>query len=275
MYKGTRYRGYVYVNPSTMKVIRSSYSEGGISVDNVYYDNVIHICVYEGRRMLYGKDITKKAFAGIFPEDILSQMILADMNFMGVDNKGYQYQAISVSMPAVFILCSSYRMDIQKAESIPRVLLFLLLCLSGLFAAVPAFVIISVAAFAGSVVPASATFKAAAFASVIGARLVFGSFTQLFRHRYLIDFFFQEILYALEIRLFLFIDESKGYTVIVGTCRTSDAVHVIFTVMRHIIIDNQTDVIYIDTARHNIGGNQNIDSSRLELVQYFLTLRLL
>lgn len=38
MYKGTRYRGYVYVNPSTMKVIRSSYSEGGISVDNVYYD---------------------------------------------------------------------------------------------------------------------------------------------------------------------------------------------------------------------------------------------
>ena len=31
MYKGTRYRGYVYVNPSTMKVIRSSYSEGGIS----------------------------------------------------------------------------------------------------------------------------------------------------------------------------------------------------------------------------------------------------
>lgn len=44
--------------------------------------------------------------------------------------------------------------------------------------------------------------------------------------------------------------------------------------MRHIIIDNQTDVIYIDTARHNIGGNQNIDSSRLELVHYFLTLRL-
>lgn len=93
MYKGTRYRGYVYINPSKMKVVRSSYSEGGISVDNVYYDNVIHICVYEGRRMLYGKDITKKMFAGIFPEETLSQMILADMNFMGVDNEGYRYQA--------------------------------------------------------------------------------------------------------------------------------------------------------------------------------------
>lgn len=43
MYKGTRYRGYVYVNPSNMKVTKTSYSEGGISVDNVFYDNVIHI----------------------------------------------------------------------------------------------------------------------------------------------------------------------------------------------------------------------------------------
>ena len=122
MYKGTRYRGYVYVNPSTMKVVRSSYSEGGISVDNVYYDNVIHICVYEGRRMLYGKDITKKAFAGIFPEDILSQMILADMNFMGVDNKGYQYQAtLRVPESSVYSLADitigfDNRMDIKKAE---------------------------------------------------------------------------------------------------------------------------------------------------------------
>ena len=122
MYKGTRYRGYVYVNPSTMKVIRSSYSEGGISVDNVYSDNVIHICVYEGRRMLYGKDITKKAFAGIFPEDILSQMILADMNFMGVDNKGYQYQAtLRVPESSVYSLADitigfDNRMDIKKAE---------------------------------------------------------------------------------------------------------------------------------------------------------------
>ncbi|WP_294617716.1 DUF4738 domain-containing protein [uncultured Bacteroides sp.] len=93
MYKGTRYRGYVYINPSKMKVIRSSYSEGGISVDNIYYDNVIHICVYEGRRMLYGRDITKKIFSAIFPEDTLKQMILADMNFMGVNDKGYRYQA--------------------------------------------------------------------------------------------------------------------------------------------------------------------------------------
>lgn len=122
MYKGTRYRGYVYINPSKMKVIRSSYSEGGISVDNVYYDNVIHICVYEGKRMLYGKDITKKMFAGIFPEEILKQMILADMTFMGVGSNGYRYQAtLRVPESSVFSLANvtigfDNRMSIKKAE---------------------------------------------------------------------------------------------------------------------------------------------------------------
>lgn len=65
MYKGTRYRGYVYINPSKMKVIKTVYSDEGIGVDNVYYDNVIHICVYEGKKLLYGKDITKK-FSQLF-----------------------------------------------------------------------------------------------------------------------------------------------------------------------------------------------------------------
>ena len=94
MYKGTRYRGYVYINPSKMKVIKTVYSDEGIGVDNVYYDNVIHICVYEGKNLLYGKDITKKVFATIFPEEVLNQTILSDMNFISVDGKGYHYEAM-------------------------------------------------------------------------------------------------------------------------------------------------------------------------------------
>ena len=59
-----------------MKVFKTSYSENGISVDNVYYDNVIHICVYEGKKMLYGQDITKKMFADIFPTEIWTRPFL-------------------------------------------------------------------------------------------------------------------------------------------------------------------------------------------------------
>lgn len=122
MYKGTRYRGYVYVNPSKMKVIKTSYSEGGISVDNVYYDNVIHICIYEGKKQLYGKDITKKMFSDIFADELLSRMILADMDFMGVNNKGYQYQAnlcvpeSSVSNLVNITISFDNQISIKKAE---------------------------------------------------------------------------------------------------------------------------------------------------------------
>ena len=34
-YNGTRYRAYVYINPSKMRVIKTTYSEDGISMDNV------------------------------------------------------------------------------------------------------------------------------------------------------------------------------------------------------------------------------------------------
>ena len=121
-YKNTRYRGYVYINPSKMKVFKTSYSENGISVDNVYYDNVIHICVYEGKKMLFGQDITKKMFADIFPAEMLDQAILADMNFMGVDSKGYHYQAtLGIPESSVYNLVNMIigfdnTMNIEKAE---------------------------------------------------------------------------------------------------------------------------------------------------------------
>ena len=93
MYGGRRYRGYVYINPSKMKVTKSSYTETGMSVENIYYDNIIHICVYEGRKCLYAKDFTKKDFGGLVPADFLAQSILSDMDFVKVDATGFGYQA--------------------------------------------------------------------------------------------------------------------------------------------------------------------------------------
>ena len=102
MYKNIRYRGYVYINPSKMRVTKTTYSEEGMSVDNVYYDNIIHICVYEGKKLLYGKDIKKQMFADLFSSDFLDQAVLADMKFMGVNSKGYHYQAI-LNIPETYI----------------------------------------------------------------------------------------------------------------------------------------------------------------------------
>lgn len=92
-YNNTRYRGYVYINPSKIQVMRPGVSEEGIGVDNVYFDNIIHICVYEGRKKLFSKDIAKQMFKDIIPADFLQWAILSDMAFVGVNSKGYQYQA--------------------------------------------------------------------------------------------------------------------------------------------------------------------------------------
>ena len=97
-YNNVRYRGYVYINPSQIKVTRPSYSDEGFKLDNVYYDNVIHSCVYEGKNKLFGKDIYKKDFSETVPEEFLQWAILSDMEFIGVNENGYQYQA-TVSIP--------------------------------------------------------------------------------------------------------------------------------------------------------------------------------
>jgi hypothetical protein len=92
-FNGARYRGYVYINPSSIKVTRPGVSDEGMGVDNVYYDNIIHICVFEGKKKLFSKDITKEMFAGVVPDDFLQAAVLSDMDFGGVDAKGYRYQA--------------------------------------------------------------------------------------------------------------------------------------------------------------------------------------
>ena len=93
-YNGTRYRAYVYINPTKIRVVKTTYSEDGISMDNVYYDNVMHICVYEGKKSLFASDVTKQMFAQVVPADFLSQAILSDTEFVKVDRNGFHYQAV-------------------------------------------------------------------------------------------------------------------------------------------------------------------------------------
>jgi len=91
-YDRVRYRAYVFINPSHIKVLKTSYTEDGISMDNVYYDNVIHICVYEGSKCIYASDITKQKFTGLIPDDFLQKAIFSDMDFIGVNSSGFHYQ---------------------------------------------------------------------------------------------------------------------------------------------------------------------------------------
>ena len=88
-----RYRGYVYINPTEIKIIQPEITEEGLEVENVYYDNIIHICVYEGKNKLFGRDMKKQDFESLIPQEYFQRAILSDMEFVGVNARGYHYQA--------------------------------------------------------------------------------------------------------------------------------------------------------------------------------------
>ena len=92
-YNNQRFRGYVYINPTDIKIHQLEITEEGLEIENVYYDNIIHICVYEGKNKLFGRDMKKQDFKSLIPEEYFQRAILSDMNFIGVNTKGYQYQA--------------------------------------------------------------------------------------------------------------------------------------------------------------------------------------
>ena len=94
VYDGVRYRGYVFINPSKYKVLKTVIDENGIAQQVIFYDNIIHICVYEGANELYGKDIRKDMFSDYFDSNILAMLLLSDMDFTGVDTEGYHYRAL-------------------------------------------------------------------------------------------------------------------------------------------------------------------------------------
>lgn len=93
MYGGERFRGYAYINPTKKKVVCLGLSEEGLPVENVYFDNIIHICIYRGKECLFSRDIKKEMFSGVVPADFLRSAILSDMDFVDVDEMGYWYLA--------------------------------------------------------------------------------------------------------------------------------------------------------------------------------------
>lgn len=90
----TRYHGYVTINPTSIKVVRPGVTEDGFNVDNVYYDNIIHICVYKGKEEMCGKDIKRAMFEGVVPSEFLSVSILEDMSFQGVKDNRFLFRAV-------------------------------------------------------------------------------------------------------------------------------------------------------------------------------------
>ena len=92
-YGGDRYHWYIAINPTKYKVIKHSYSDDGVEVDNVYYDNIMHISVYKGAQKLYSSDFRKSQYTKYVPADFLEQAVLGNMEFSSIDAEGLHFNA--------------------------------------------------------------------------------------------------------------------------------------------------------------------------------------
>lgn len=93
MYNGERYHWYIAINPTKYKVHTTSYSNDGVEVDNVYYDNIMHVSVFSGANKLFSTDFKKQLYASKIPQQFLEQSVLSNMEFTGVDGKGFHFVA--------------------------------------------------------------------------------------------------------------------------------------------------------------------------------------
>lgn len=105
-------------------------------------------------------------------------------------------------------------------------------------------------------------------------RFIFRSFAQSFRQGGLLYRFPEELFNLLEIIDIVFVDQGNGYTVAVGPCCTTNAMHIVFGIVGHIVVNNHGYIIDIDTSRYDVGGNNHIELPALELEHHVVSLRL-
>ena len=98
LYNGERYHLYVAVNPTKYKVTRHTLNEDGLDVENVYYDNIIHLSIFQGARQLFSRDFRKSFYEKKVPSQVLQQSVLNDMQYAGTDADGFHLN-VSVCIP--------------------------------------------------------------------------------------------------------------------------------------------------------------------------------
>ena len=105
-------------------------------------------------------------------------------------------------------------------------------------------------------------------------RVVGRAFAEVFGQWRLDNFTLQEALYVGKVAYVGLGDEGDGYTVALGTGRTSDAVYVVLGIAWDVIVDDAEDVVNVDASGHNVCGYQDADLSGLEAVHDVVALGL-
>lgn len=91
---GEKYHSYVQINPTSFKVMKTTVNDDGVGVGNIYYDNIIHLAIYNGAAKVFSCDLRKSDFSHEVPASFLRQSVFSDLTFTSVDNNGFHYFAV-------------------------------------------------------------------------------------------------------------------------------------------------------------------------------------
>ncbi len=97
-FNNNRYHWYIAVNPTKYLVLKKTYGHDGVETEMKYYDNIIHISIYQGDREIFSSDFKKQMFSAYVPESFLLNAILEDIKFSRVDSDGFHFNA-TISEP--------------------------------------------------------------------------------------------------------------------------------------------------------------------------------
>ena len=97
-YEGERYHLYIAVNPTKYKVVRHTINDDGLDVENVYYDNIIHLSIFKGAQQLFSRDFRKQQYQQRVPAQFYQQAVLNNMEYESTDSKGFHVN-VSVCTP--------------------------------------------------------------------------------------------------------------------------------------------------------------------------------
>lgn len=88
----------IHVETTSDQVIRSTYNDQGIEVDNMYLDNVARVTTYNHGKLVYSHDFRKAEFSQQVPADFLSKCILRGITFSHAAGDALYYD-VSIGIP--------------------------------------------------------------------------------------------------------------------------------------------------------------------------------
>lgn len=100
---------YSQVNPTTYKVFRQTKNDEGMAVENVYYDNIVYIALFEGNRKAFSRNVVKNDFKDLIPKEYIEQAVLSEVKIEGVTADAVRFVAY-LSIPDTY---TNYRVNID------------------------------------------------------------------------------------------------------------------------------------------------------------------